>query len=363
MRKTTTMGRWVLAAATLVACAPGVDEPVTPTTPEVNPLNDPARMITEAEQAAGVGDTGADQVEPYDGIDGNTAGLAPPIDEAQAIANPDEGVLVDAVTGCRPATGYSGGNPVSICVVSVQGKLVEQRTAQAFEAMRQAAARSGVTLQIVSGFRSMDQQRYLYNLYLSGRGNLAARPGYSNHQSGLALDLNMHLSGVSSWLASHAATYGFRRTVPSENWHWERPAGSQGGYVSAGGGGHYQSDGTCYSQTFNRSMPERVCVQSRFDNLWYQCRDSLWYRGRGSQGACRSEHPLDSNPGPSTGNQTRGTCYSATTGAEEPVGTCLQSRLDRQWYQCATIGWVQNDAIPSRHAGYAGSCTRMRPLD
>lgn len=358
---TKTSARWILAAVVLIGCAPGVDETAPAATPEVNPLNDPARMITEAEQAAGVEDTGEDHTEPYDGIDGNTVGLAPPIDEEQEYADPDEGVLVDAVTGCRPATGYSRGNPTRICVVSVQGKLVEQRTAIAFESMRRAAARSGVTLQIVSGFRSMDQQRYLYNLYLSGRGNLAARPGYSNHQSGLALDLNMHLRGVSSWLASHAASYGFRRTVPSENWHWERPAGSQGGYVPSGGGGG-RSDGNCYSNTLGRSMSERVCVQSRFDNLWYQCRDGLWRRGRGSQGTCSNTYPLGSSPGPTTGNPVRGTCYSATSGAEEPVGTCLQSRLDRQWYQCATIGWVQNDAIPSRHAGYAGSCTRMRPL-
>jgi hypothetical protein len=46
----------------------------------------------------------------------------------------------------------------------------------------------------------MDQQRHLYNLYTSGRGNLAARPGYSNHQSGLALDLNTSSSGVLNWL-------------------------------------------------------------------------------------------------------------------------------------------------------------------
>jgi LAS superfamily LD-carboxypeptidase LdcB len=38
----------------------------------------------------------------------------------------------------------------------------------------------------------MAEQTYLYNCYLSGNcnsGNLAARPGYSNHQSGLAMDI------------------------------------------------------------------------------------------------------------------------------------------------------------------------------
>ncbi|MBN9164768.1 MAG: M15 family metallopeptidase [Myxococcales bacterium] len=55
-----------------------------------------------------------------------------------------------------------------------------------------------------------------------GRSRLAAVPGYSNHQSGSALDLNTSARGVYSWLAKHGKAYGFRRTVPSEKWHWER---------------------------------------------------------------------------------------------------------------------------------------------
>ena len=60
-----------------------------------------------------------------------------------------------------------------------------------------------------------------YRLYKQGKGNLAAPPGYSNHQSGKALDLNTSAKGVYTWLSKHGATYGFRRTVPSEKWHWE----------------------------------------------------------------------------------------------------------------------------------------------
>ena len=52
-------------------------------------------------------------------------------------------------------------------------------------------------------------------------GHLAAPPGYSNHQSGHALDLNTSARGVYSFLANHGKSYGFRRTVPSEPWHWE----------------------------------------------------------------------------------------------------------------------------------------------
>jgi hypothetical protein len=51
--------------------------------------------------------------------------------------------------------------------------------------------------------------------------SLAARPGYSNHQSDHALDLNTSDAGVLNWLNNHADEYGFARTVPSEAWHWE----------------------------------------------------------------------------------------------------------------------------------------------
>jgi hypothetical protein len=44
--------------------------------------------------------------------------------------------VVDAVTACRSAQGYNRGTPTQICVVTVDGKLVEYRTAEAFQAMK-----------------------------------------------------------------------------------------------------------------------------------------------------------------------------------------------------------------------------------
>jgi hypothetical protein len=37
--------------------------------------------------------------------------------------------------------------------------------------MKADAARAGINLSVVSGFRTMAEQQYLYNLYLQGRGN------------------------------------------------------------------------------------------------------------------------------------------------------------------------------------------------
>jgi hypothetical protein len=129
-------------------------------------------------------------------------------------------------------TGYSQGNPFPITVVTVDGKPVETATANAYYVMAQAAAAAGVNLQVVSGFRTMQQQEYLYSCYVNcscNNCNLAATPGFSNHQSGHALDLNTSAGGVYGWLEANAAAFGFTRTVPSEPWHWEWWGGGPGG--------------------------------------------------------------------------------------------------------------------------------------
>lgn len=121
-------------------------------------------------------------------------------------------------------TGYVQGDPFEITVVTVDGEPVEVETANAFYQMAQAAAADGVTIKVNSGFRTMAEQQYLYNCYINcncNNCNLAAKPGYSNHQSGHALDLNTASAGVYNWLVSHGDEYGFEATVPSEDWHWE----------------------------------------------------------------------------------------------------------------------------------------------
>ncbi len=130
------------------------------------------------------------------------------------------------------ATGYKSGTSFSIKLVSVDGKKMEIKSANAYYVMAKAAAQKGVHLKVISGFRSYAQQKYLYNCYKNcncNNCNLAAKPGYSNHQSGHAVDLNTSASKVYSWLKANAAKYGWKRTVPSEPWHWEWWGGGPGG--------------------------------------------------------------------------------------------------------------------------------------
>lgn len=123
-----------------------------------------------------------------------------------------------------PGVGYVDGEPVDLMLVTIDGKAVESRTAGAYLRMRTAASAEGVKLTVVSGFRTMAEQEYFYDCYRTRKcndGHFAERPGYSEHQSGRALDLNARTPGVHAWLVTHAGEHGFYDTVPSEPWHWE----------------------------------------------------------------------------------------------------------------------------------------------
>ncbi len=136
-----------------------------------------------------------------------------------AAANP----VASAPRG-QVVTGSVSGRPRSIRIASIgNGKSMRADAAARFNQMKAAARRAGVTLTPVSGFRTMAQQRSLYAAYLAGRGNLAARPGYSNHQGGLSVDVATNSSYSSAsyrWLARNARDYGFVNDVRGEPWHW-----------------------------------------------------------------------------------------------------------------------------------------------
>lgn len=89
----------------------------------------------------------------------------------------------------------------------------------AFDKMQAAAAKEGLNIYISSGFRSYDYQSGLYDRYVQRSGKAeadrySARPGHSEHQTGLAFDLNsidMTFADTDecAWVNKHCAEYGF----------------------------------------------------------------------------------------------------------------------------------------------------------
>jgi LAS superfamily LD-carboxypeptidase LdcB len=81
------------------------------------------------------------------------------------------------------------------------------------------AAKDGINIFLSSGYRSYDYQSQIYNNYVGIYGTdtadtFSARPGFSEHQTGLAIDVNTiddSFAGTPEaiWLAEHCWEYGF----------------------------------------------------------------------------------------------------------------------------------------------------------
>jgi D-alanyl-D-alanine carboxypeptidase len=122
------------------------------------------------------------------------------------------------------------------------GYRLRSEAAEAYKTMSTAAAAAGHTLVPVSAYRSYDTQVGVYNNWVAQLGQAeadiqSARPGYSEHQTGLAVDFNTvypadrfenHPAG--QWLAANSWQYGFVLRFPSgkqsitgyifEPWHY-----------------------------------------------------------------------------------------------------------------------------------------------
>tara|TARA_Y100001938_G_scaffold140571_1_gene208929 strand:- start:6494 stop:7537 length:1044 start_codon:yes stop_codon:yes gene_type:complete len=94
---------------------------------------------------------------------------------------------------------------------------VRPDVAQAFKSMVSAAQKDGINVGSVSGFRTYKQQADAHRR----KPNLAVAPGKSNHQQGIAIDIDVKTDAQTyRWLSENAHKYGFARTVSYEPWHW-----------------------------------------------------------------------------------------------------------------------------------------------
>ena len=120
------------------------------------------------------------------------------------------------------------------------GSKLTSETTDAFNKMQAAAKLDNINLWIQSGYRSYDLQQRLYNNYVNRDGKkeadtYSARPGHSEHQSGLAFDVNTiddSFIGTPEaiWLSKNCYKYGFILRYPEgktnetgykyEPWHF-----------------------------------------------------------------------------------------------------------------------------------------------
>ncbi len=96
---------------------------------------------------------------------------------------------------------------------------IDYEAENAFYEMQSNASYEGLDIYIASGFRSYEDQDRIYNNYASYDGyeaadTYSARPGHSEHQTGLAFDLNSIETSFADtaegqWIKDNAHKYGF----------------------------------------------------------------------------------------------------------------------------------------------------------
>lgn len=122
-------------------------------------------------------------------------------------------------------------------------KLLVYEAKENFEKMCIDAKKDNYNIRAVSSYRSYDYQKQLYDNYVKKDGmekadTYSARPGYSEHQTGLVVDIDNVASDYNNfsntneylWMQEHAHEYGFILRYPNnkqnitgynyESWHY-----------------------------------------------------------------------------------------------------------------------------------------------
>lgn len=141
--------------------------------------------------------------------------------------------------------GFVHGVQFLLMISRVRGIWLETSTAIRYEAMCAAAAMDGIVIHGLQGWRSNEEQTATWTARqctckkhphdaecVVARLGPAAKPGWSEHQSGRAVDIhtgmtcadlrdpNSKRTPVYLWLEKNGARFGFVRTVASEPWHY-----------------------------------------------------------------------------------------------------------------------------------------------
>lgn len=110
-------------------------------------------------------------------------------------------------------------------VARPESKMLRKEASDALTKLFKSAKSGGFELWAISGYRSYERQTFLFNNFVRKHGEeeanrFSARPGQSEHQTGLAMDVstaNLNYSLIEElgetsegrWLADNAHKYGF----------------------------------------------------------------------------------------------------------------------------------------------------------
>ena len=114
---------------------------------------------------------------------------------------------------------------------TVEGQKLDKRMTDAMKDFVAAARAQGLSVYLSSGYRSYDEQNYLYQRKVSQYGEeqakkIVAPPGTSEHQTGLACDItdkyyefkdsSLENTALYQWMSQHCQEYGFIVRYPKD---------------------------------------------------------------------------------------------------------------------------------------------------
>jgi len=152
----------------------------------------------------------------------------------------------DAIIAAKRLPFHAEAESLVVAETDARGRahLLVPAAAQAWQDMKLAADGDGIAIELVSAFRSIEQQvgiirnKLACGLPMDTILTLSAPPGYSEHHSGCAIDINtpgcapteeeFDATAAFSWLTAHAGRFGFMLSYPRDNalgfiyepWHW-----------------------------------------------------------------------------------------------------------------------------------------------
>ena len=139
--------------------------------------------------------------------------------ESQIVGTTSKGYTIEQINGLYYIDGVLIANKSYTLPSSYNPGGLLDSFQNAFSTMQSAAANEGISLSVISGYRSYSRQNTIYNNYVSRDGKAkadtySARAGHSEHQTGLAADINSLSQSFKNtkegqWLNEHCSEYGF----------------------------------------------------------------------------------------------------------------------------------------------------------
>ena len=114
-------------------------------------------------------------------------------------------------------------------LIKVNGLMINKEAYEAYLKLKNDINKDNLNIRIISAYRSYGYQEILYNNYLKNEkkeivDTYSARPGYSEHHTGLAIDVDnekldfnkFYLTEEFIWMNNNAYKYGFILRYPKD---------------------------------------------------------------------------------------------------------------------------------------------------